>query len=1090
MTHHLASRACDDTTGIPPNPHRPAPRRRRRIWACAAAACAAATLAVPQALTPAATAAAQEPPSDSPATVDTPELHTWWHDKMDTSATGAIGDDTVRRSPFYSTAVRPANQPRARYDSFTYLSVPRSGEGKRGYTGEDGADFAADNNLTMSWSTFEYATDVDVDVSLDTGQTIASADQVTIRPTTLGFTATLIDDHTVRIRVPYSEDGHRFSVEFDPQLITTYNDASAGSGKLTMDPASGQTVGTEPRNAMLVFAQPTQRHNADATAPDPNDPHVRQITPGAVTDLDEASDVTTLYFGPGLYWMGPKYHAKLPANITRVHLAAGAYVKGAFQFLTHASSLEVSGHGVLSGEQYPYEAETNNGYDHRSEDNANCHGSCVKMLQFESTGAPQTLTLDGVTVANPPYHSFVMYGVEDGPFAMRVNNYQQVGGWYWQTDGLELYRGTTLANSFFHANDDAIKLYHSHVRVRNTVVWKNENGPVFQWGWTPRDVEDVVVDGTSVIHNRMYWNDQKRNTCIINSASSYLDGNASDTADTTHTIRDLTISNTHVEGMANCAMRIYPLQNLERITIDGLHIDSWNGLTMPAQESFFDQFTNAESTPVHIGNQTADGMGLLLHNYTVGGVPVIKAGNNWAHNELGRLNFDPRLYDNWDATADGQPQGASPALAVEGLEDGQTAEQRTITVRGTTNATTVGISVNGGAEQRQTVDNGAFTAAVTLPEVHNTVRVTATGANGIMNVKRYTVYALGQRIGTLTDPQGDDNGPGSYVYPADGSFAPGGFDLRTFDMYSDGDVVRFATSVQTPITNPWGGNHMSTQRFHILLADTVHANGAAEDGSPTPQLPGTNTFTRGPWRKAVVVDGRNDGARYGGGVYDATPSMDRVADVSLDLIRRNTIVASAPRAAFADLDLGTAGYQVSVFSSAEDSEGIGNVRPVYGAACWNGEEDCPSYVHQFRFGGGLGIPDDSPARDSITTDSNAIDAFTGKESQTALMDLRQSQVTFPFLRLETVAGDPSGNPAEPSDGAAQPTKPEQARQTGHSQPPSSQTPTAWQPSDTRLADSGSAALPALSAAIAATLVAAVMLAAVHPCRGGRRNGPR
>ena len=87
---------------------------------------------------------------------------------------------------------------------------------------------------------------------------------------------------------------------------------------------------------------------------------------------------------------------------------------------------------------------------------------------------------------------------------------------------------------------------------------------------------------------------------------SYLDGNASDTADTTHTIRDLTISNTHVEGMANCAMRIYPLQNLERITIDGLHIDSWNGLTMPAQESFFDQFTNAEGTPVHIGNQTAE----------------------------------------------------------------------------------------------------------------------------------------------------------------------------------------------------------------------------------------------------------------------------------------------------------------------------------------------------------------------------------------------------------------------------------------------------------------------------------------------------
>lgn len=1087
MTQRFDSRGGDESPGIPLD------RRRRRPWAnTIAAACAIVTFAAASTWAPA-VASAQEAPSDTPNTADTSDLHTWWHDRTDANATGAVGDDAVRRSPFYSTTVRPASRPQARYDSFTYLSVPRSGEGKRGYTGEDGADFAADNNLTMSWSTFEYATDVDIDVSLDTGQTIASADQVTIRPTTLGFTTTLIDDHTVRVHVPYSADGYRFSVEFAPQLITTYNDASPGTGRLTTDPASGQTIGTEPRNAMLVFAQPMRRNNAGATAdpgapPDLSDPHVRQVTPGAVNDLDDASDITTLYFGPGTYWMGPRYHAKLPSNITRVHLAAGAYVKGAFQFLTHGSSLEVSGHGVLSGEQYPYEADTNNGYEHRSEQNANCHGSCVKMLQFESTGAPQTLTLDGVTVANPPYHSFVMYGVEDGPFAMRVNNYQQVGGWYWQTDGLELYRGTTLANSFFHANDDAIKLYHSHVRVRNTVVWKNENGPVFQWGWTPRNVEDVVVDGTSVIHNRMYWNDQKRNTCIINSASSYIDGNASNTADVTHTIRDMTISNTHVEGMANCAIRIYPLQNLERITIDGLHIESWNGLTMPAQESFFDRFTDAEGTPVRIGNQTTDGEGLLLHNYTVGGVPVIKAGDNWAHNELGRLNFDPRLYDNWDATTDGQPQGATPTLTVEGLTDGETATQRAVTVRGTTDAATVRISVNGGEEQRQAVADGASTAAITLPDVSNSVRVCAVGADGVMNVKRYTVYALGERIGGLTDPQGDDNGPGSYVYPADGSFNPGGFDLRTFDAYSDGDVIRFATSVQTPITNPWGGNHMSTQRFTILLSDAADADGAAGDGAPTPQLPGTNTFTRGAWRKAVVVDGRNDGARYGSGVYDADPDISCIADVSLDLIRRNTIVASVPRTAFADLDLGRAGYQVSVFSSAEDSEGIGNVRPVYSTACWDGGESCPDYVHQFRFGGGLGVPDDSPAHDSVTTDSNAIDAFTGKESQAALMDLRQPQVTFPFLRLDTANDDRPQDPKNPADGAAPPTQPTQTRQPERTQqttrPPqsSSERP----PSDMRLSASGSATLPALAAAISAAAVGALTAAAIRR-RGGNRR---
>ncbi|MBD2818479.1 hypothetical protein ID867_14700 [Streptomyces parvulus] len=55
------------------------------------------------------------------------------------------------------------------------MSIPRSGKGKIGYTKEDGAEFSASANLTMSWSSFQYTTDVWVDVSLRTGQTISSA---------------------------------------------------------------------------------------------------------------------------------------------------------------------------------------------------------------------------------------------------------------------------------------------------------------------------------------------------------------------------------------------------------------------------------------------------------------------------------------------------------------------------------------------------------------------------------------------------------------------------------------------------------------------------------------------------------------------------------------------------------------------------------------------------------------------------------------------------------------------------------------------------------------------------------------------------
>lgn len=221
------------------------------------------------------------------------------------------------------------------------------------------------------------------------------------------------------------------------------------------------------------------------------------------------------------------------------------------------------------------------------------------MLQFQSpqSGPGQNLLLNGVTVANPPYHTFVMYGNEQGDFKMTVNNYQQVGGWYWQTDGLELYKGSTMRNSFLHSNDDVVKLYHPDVTVDNNVVWKNENGPVFQWGWSPRTISNVRVSNTDVIHNRMYWKDTKTNTCVINAASSYLDGSSTSTGDTTQSIDGLTISNTNVEGMVNCAIRIYSMQNTKNVTIDGLHIGAWNKVARVWATSAPSTRANARMTP-------------------------------------------------------------------------------------------------------------------------------------------------------------------------------------------------------------------------------------------------------------------------------------------------------------------------------------------------------------------------------------------------------------------------------------------------------------------------------------------------------------
>lgn len=925
----------------------------------------------------------------------TDSITTWDHDNA-VATTDPIAGDQVRQSPFYDASVSATADPGAGYESFVYMSVPRSGNDKIGYTEDDGAEFASAADLTMSWSSFEYAADVWVSVTLKTGQTIASADQVTIRPTDLGLEKELVGPSTIRVKVPYRADGYRFSVEFDPQLITAYNDLSGGSGALTTNPDGNRAVHTEPQNSMMIFANPKPTvEETERLIPTEQSGTIYRPEPGLVNNLNDVT-AEIVYFEPGTYYMGSDYHAVLPESVRWVYLAPGAYVKGAFRFLHDTQSdYKVTGLGVLSGEQYVYEPDTRNGYQHNLSEN--CHVDCVKMLQFESSNAGQTLEMQGITINEPPYHSFVVYAHEGETeisvenFRMNVANYKQVGSWYWQTDGIELYDGGRMQNTFFHANDDVLKMYHSDVQIENTVIWKNENGPVIQWGWTPREIDGVTVTNTDIIHNRMYWKDVKYNTCVFNSSSHWEDMGATDRADTATTVQNMTFNDTRVEGALNCGIRVFALSNTENINIDGFAVDEWNDLDVNSQASLLKRYTDRTGAKVTIGNETSDGNGMRLHNYTVGGTPILKAGNNWAGDELGRLNFDGDTWDSWNATSDDQPTGTAPTLTVDGLADGTVATSREVTVSGTTDAATVTVRVNG-EEVSTPVADGKFTLPVTLPVITNRIVITAIGSNGVMTVERRTITALGTKVGQVVDPTGDDNGPGSYTYPTDGAFNPGSFDLTGLEVYTDGDTVRFVTSTAGAINNPWGGNGMSTQRVNIYLRD-----GAST--ATTPLLPGTNTSAAGAWKYAIVADGRYESSRFGGGVYGA--DLQRISPVALDVNPAGKIIASVPASAVAGVDLRNAGYQVSMFSDAEDGEGIGNVRPIYSAECAQGI-GCPSFVGPYRGAGGAGEWTDAvESRDTDTADSNAFDLITGSVSQATIMDWTKGPVVAPYVRLDT-----------------------------------------------------------------------------------------
>ena len=92
----------------------------------------------------------------------------------------------------------------------------------------------------------------------------------------------------------------------------------------------------------------------------------------------------------------------------------------------------------------------------------------------------------------------------------------------------------------------------------------------------------------------------------------------------------------------------------------------------------------------------------------------------------------------------------------------------------------------------------------------------------------------GTKVLNVTDPTGDDNGPGNYQYPTAADFHPGAFDLTDFRVISDGTTVYLQATLAT-WTRP-----SATRSGRNCSTCTCTTPGAATDldggGLPDPQL--------------------------------------------------------------------------------------------------------------------------------------------------------------------------------------------------------------------------------------------------------------
>ncbi len=150
--------------------------------------------------------------------------------------------------------------------------------------------------------------------------------------------------------------------------------------------------------------------------------------------------------------------------------------------------------------------------------------------------------------------------------------------------------------------------------------------------------------------------------------------------------------------------------------------------------------------------------------------------------------------------------------------------------------------------------DGSFSATVPVGFGDDVITATATSADG-----RSTGYAQVSVIGNVTggttvlnvtDPTGDDNGPGTYQYPTSSNFQAGAFDLTDFQVISDGTTVYLRATLAN--LQPTFGSNFGAQ----LLDVYVHAAGAAQTSTQAAYASRNYTIAPGgAWSERVEVQG-------------------------------------------------------------------------------------------------------------------------------------------------------------------------------------------------------------------------------------------
>jgi glucan 1,4-alpha-glucosidase len=239
-------------------------------------------------------------------------------------------------------------------------------------------------------------------------------------------------------------------------------------------------------------------------------------------------------------------------------------------------------------------------------------------------------------------------------------------------------------------------------------------------------------------------------------------------------------------------------------------------------------------------------------------------------------------------------QGTTP-LTVTSPADNSSVGGSPVTVTGTTapGNTVYVAATNTDANSATTIASttaaadGSFSVDVPISGGTNVLNVVAVSPSGGTGHARRTVlfdFVPGTLLLDVTDPDGDDNGPGNYAYPTFEGFHDGAFDIQRFQVYDSGPDVIFR--LRTRDLSETFGSPLGAQ-----LVD-VYVNVPGAPSTSTAAAHPLRNFTIAPafaWSRLIQVQGF--GQRY----VDAGGNTLGTVSIAANAISR-FITFSVPKA--------------------------------------------------------------------------------------------------------------------------------------------------------------------------------------------------